>query len=296
VSVLNPRRSDRSLTAEGIMEAIVERCCGLDIHQASVVACLLAGTPGRKPRKQTRTFGTMTRDLEALRDWLVAAGATHVGMESTGVYWKPVHAVLEGRFELIVGNAQHIKAVPGRKTDVKDAEWIAELVRHGLIRPSFVPPPAIRELRELLRYRRALAGALASERNRAIKLLETAGIKLASVATDVFGASGTAMLRALAEGRATPAEMAGLAKGRLRRKLYGLHASQLFTWQRQLATPAVREVPAFVPVVVAAEDNLAPAEMPCRIEIALGPAVVRVGADVDAAALRRVLEVVRGLA
>src|SRR5918993_3109279 len=140
-------------------------------------------------------------------------------MESTGVHWKPAHAVLEGSFALIVGNAQHIKAVPGRETDVKDAEWIAELVRHGLIRPSFVPPPAIRELRELLRYRRALAGAPASGRSRAIKLLETAGIELASVATDVFGASGTAMLRALAEGRATPAEMAGLAKGHLRRKL-----------------------------------------------------------------------------
>jgi hypothetical protein len=131
-----------------------------------------------------------------------------------------VHAVLEGGFTLIVGDARHIKAVPGRETDVKDPGWIADLVRHGLIRPSFVPPPEIREPRDLLRYRRALVGAQASERNRTIKLLETCGIKkLASVATDVFGVPGTAMPRALAEGRATPAGMASLAKGRLRQKL-----------------------------------------------------------------------------
>jgi transposase len=204
------------------MEAIAERCCGLDVHQASVVACVLVGAPGRKARKETRTFGTMTRDLGALRDWLAAEGVTHVGMESTGVYWKPVHAVLEGGFELVVGNAHHIKAVPGRKTDVKDAEWIAELVRHGLIRPSFVPPPPLRRLRDLLRYRRSLVEAQASERNRALKLLEGANIKLSTVATDVFGVSGTAMPRALVEGRASPEEMAGLARGRMRRKLAAL--------------------------------------------------------------------------
>ena len=140
------------------MEATVERCAGLDIHQASVVACVLAGPPGCKPREEVRSFGTSTRELEALRAWLEELGVTHVGMESTGVYWKPVHAVLEGRFELIVGNAHHIKAVPGRKTDVKDAEWLADLVRHGLVKPSFVPPPPIRELRDLVRLRRSLRG------------------------------------------------------------------------------------------------------------------------------------------
>jgi transposase len=128
------------------MEAVVERCCGLDVHQAAVVACVLAGPPGRKPRKEVRTFGTMTRDLEALRGWLAAEGVTHVAMESTGVYWKPVYAILEGHFELIVGNAHHIKSVPGRKTDVRDAEWIGDLLRHGLIKPSFVPRPELREL------------------------------------------------------------------------------------------------------------------------------------------------------
>ena len=204
---------------EGIVEAIIERCAGLDVHQATVVVCVLIGEAGRKPRREIRTFSTMTRDLEGLRDWLQEMGVTHVGMESTGVYWKPVHAILEGHFELIVGNARHIRNVPGRKTDVKDAEWIADLVRHGLIRPSFVPPPPICELRDLVRLRRSMSEALTTERNRTLKLLETANIKLASVATEVFGVSGLAMLKALVENTATPAEMADLARGKLRRKL-----------------------------------------------------------------------------
>ena len=170
------------------------------MHQETVVACVLIGAPGEWPRKQVRTFRTMTRDLEALRDWLQELGVTQVGMESTGVYWRPVYAVLEGHFDLIVGNARHIRNVPGRKTDVKDAEWIADLVRHGLIAKSFVPPAPQRELRELLRYRRKLVESQAAERNRLLKLLETANIKLASVASDVFGVSGRAMLKALIEG------------------------------------------------------------------------------------------------
>ena len=201
------------------MEAVVECCAGLDVHQGSVVACVLLGAAGRKPRKEVRTFATATADLVALRDWLKALGVTHVGMESTGVYWKPVYAILEGHFELIVGNAHHIKAVPGRKTDVKDAEWIADLVRHGLVRASFVPPLAIRELRDLVRLRRSLSEGLTTERNRTLKLLETANIKLASVASEVFGVSGLAMLRALVENAASPEQMAELARGKLRRKL-----------------------------------------------------------------------------
>ena len=200
------------------MLVMVERCCGLDVHQETVVACVLLGAPGQRPTKEVRTFRTMTRDLEALRDWLKALGVTHVGMESTGVYWRPVYTVLEGHFELIVGNARHIRNVPGRKTDVKDAEWIAELIRHGLIAKSFVPPRPLRELRDLLRYRRKLVESQAAERNRLLKLLETANIKLASVASDVFGVSGRAMLKALIEGTASADDMAGLAIGRLRRK------------------------------------------------------------------------------
>ena len=200
------------------MRVIIERCCGLDVHQETVVACLLIGAPGDRPTKEVRTFRTVTRDLEALRDWLAAAGVTHVGMESTGVYWRPVYAVLEGHFDLIVGNARHIRNVPGRKTDVKDAEWIADLVRHGLIAKSFVPPRPLREMRELLRYRRKLTESQAAERNRLLKLLETANIKLASIMSDVFGVSGRAMLRALIEGQASVEAMADLARGQLRRK------------------------------------------------------------------------------
>src|SRR3954449_13205370 len=148
------------------MDAIIERCAGLD----QATACVLIGQAGRKPHKEIRTFSTITRDLEAMRDWL--KGVTHIGMESTGIYWKPVHTILEGHFELIVANAHHIKTVPGRKTDVKDAEWTADLVRHGLVKPSFVPPPPIRDLRDLVRLRRSLAEALATEQNRTLKLLE----------------------------------------------------------------------------------------------------------------------------
>src|SRR5208337_2400535 len=208
-----------------MMRVIIERCCGLDVHQETVVACLLIGAPGDRPTKEVRTFRTVTRDLEVLRDWLAAAGVTHVGMESTGVYWRPVYAVLEGHFDLIVGNARHIRNVPGRKTDVKDAEWIADLVRHGLIAKSFVPPRPLREMRELLRYRRKLTESQAAERNRLLKLLETANIKLASVMSDVFGVSGRAMLRALIEGWVSVEAMADLARGQLRRRF--LLATQL---------------------------------------------------------------------
>src|SRR6478609_8589130 len=200
------------------MQAIIERCCGLDVHQETVVACLLIGAAGARVRKEVRTFRTVRRELEALRDWLKAAGVTHVGMESTGVYWRPVYAVLEGHVELIVGNARHIRNVPGRKTDVKDAEWIADLVRHGLIAKSFVPARPLRELRELLRYRRKLVESRVAERNRLLKLLETANIKLSSVASNVFGVSGMLMLQALIAGDQTPEAMAALAKGVLKRK------------------------------------------------------------------------------
>jgi transposase len=156
--------------------------------------------------------------LGKLRDWLLASSCTLVAMESTGIYWRPVHAELEGHFELTIGNAQHIKNVPGRKTDVKDCEWISDLARHGLIAKSFVPPRPIRDLRDLTRYRRKLSQNQASERNRLIKLLESANIKLSGLVSDLFGVSGRAMLRALIEGEESPAEMAQHARGRMRRK------------------------------------------------------------------------------
>jgi transposase len=207
------------------MEALLERCAGLDVHQASIVCCVLIGAPGRRPQKLLRSFGTTTRELKALRVWLAEHGVTHVGMESTGVYWKPVYAVLEGQFDLIVGNAHHIKNVPGRKTDVRDAEWIAQLLRHGLVAKSFVPPPAIRDLRELVRHRRTLIETRTAARNRVLKLLEGANVKLSGVASDVFGVSGMAMLEALAAGTADASEMAGLARGRMRRKHAALEAA-----------------------------------------------------------------------
>lgn len=198
------------------MDVFVERGAGLDVHQATVVACVITG--GHRQKRETRTFRTLTGDLLALRDWLAECGVTHVAMESTGVYWLPVYQVLEDGFEMVVGNAHHIKNVPGRKTDVKDAEWIAGLLRHGLIRKSFVPPQPQRALRDLTRYRSALMQSASGERNRLLRLLETANIKLSSVMSDVFGVSGRAMLKAMIDGSAGPEEMAAMARGQLRRK------------------------------------------------------------------------------
>ena len=204
------------------MQTLVERGCGLDVHQATVVACLLIVSANGNVRKQMRTFGTTTRELLSMRTWLLSEGCTHIAMESTGVYWKPVFAILEGELEIVVANAQHVKKVPGRKSDVKDAEWLAELLCHGLLRSSFVPPKPIRELRDLTRYRRKLVESQTAERNRLLKLLETAKIKLSSVVCDVFGVSGQLMLKALLRGKASPPEMAQLAKGRLRKRIADL--------------------------------------------------------------------------
>src|SRR6266550_8904083 len=172
-----------------MMDAIYERCCGLDIHKRTVVACMIVPGSGRQSRKEIRTFGTMTDDLLALADWLAAERVTHVAMESTGVYWKAPFNLLEGQFEVLLANAQHIKAVPGRKTDVKDAEWIADLLRHGLLKASFVPDRPQRELRELTRYRTVLVRERAAEINRVQKTLEGANIKLSDVASDILGRS-----------------------------------------------------------------------------------------------------------
>ena len=201
------------------MEVVYPRCCGLDIHKELVVACLIAPEADGTPRKEIRSFGTMTDDLLVLADWLAGAGCTHVAMESTGVYWQPLYNLLEGRFALLLANARHIKAVPGRKTDVRDCEWIADLLRHGLLRASFVPDRAQRELRDLTRYRTALVQERSAEVNRLQKTLEGANIKLAAVATDVMGKSGRQILAGLVGGATDAAALAQLAKGRLRQKL-----------------------------------------------------------------------------
>lgn len=200
------------------MEVVHPRCAGLDVHKKTVVACRLTPGSGPDPVRAVRTFGTTTRELLALADWLADAAVSHVAMESTGSYWKPVYNILEAGFELLVVNAAHMKAVPGRKTDVRDAEWIAELLRHGLLRASFVPTRPERELRELTRYRTTLIRDRASEINRIQKVLEGANIKLASVASDVAGVSGRSILRALVAGEADPVALADLARGRMRSK------------------------------------------------------------------------------
>lgn len=196
------------------MEVLYPICCGLDVHKASVTACLRRGRAS-----EVRTFRTVTKELLALGDWLAEAGCTHVAMESTGVYWKPIYNLLEDRFQVILVNARHIKAVPGRKSDVQDAEWIAQLLQHGLLTASFVPDRPIRELRDLTRHRTKLVQRRAAVVNRIQKVLEDANIKLASVATDVMGVSGRAMLAALIQGETEPGTLAQLAKGRLREKL-----------------------------------------------------------------------------
>lgn len=199
------------------MEEIVVVGAGLDVHKKRIVACCLDGRSN--PVKVTRnTFGTYRQELEKLRDWLVGCDCTHVAMESTGIYWVPVYRVLEGHVQIVLGNARHMANVPGRKTDVNDARWIAELLRHGLIKRNFVPPAPIRQLRQLTRYRRKLIGMRTASRLRVEKLLQSTNIKLSSVASDVFGVSGRLMLGALASGTTNPTQLAALARGKLRNK------------------------------------------------------------------------------
>jgi transposase len=200
------------------MQVLYPRCCGLDVHKRFVVACVLATADDGSVQKVTRTFGTMTADLLALADWLAAAGCTHAVMESTSSYWRPIYNLLEGHLVVLVANAFQVKAVPGRKTDVKDAEWLADLLRHGLVRGSFIPAPAQRHLRDLTRYRTHLVEERARLTNRLQAVLEDANVKLASVVTDVRGVSARAILEALVAGETDAALLAELARGRLRAK------------------------------------------------------------------------------
>jgi transposase len=204
------------------MEVVFTHCAGLDVHKKSVTVCrLVSDNTGQHPEgvAELRTFGTMTLELLALADWLVEAGVTHIAMESTGEYWKPVYNLLEGVVTIFLVNASHVKNVPGRKTDPADARWLAKLMRYGLLQASFIPPVAQRDLRDLTRYRTKLVQERAREVNRVQGVLERANIKLASVASDVLGVSGRAMLEALIAGQTDPAAMAALAKRRMRSKI-----------------------------------------------------------------------------
>jgi transposase len=200
------------------MEITYTHAAGLDIHKKTVVACCFTPGPKGQPQKEIRTFGTMTQDLLALAEWLTVKGITHVALESTGEFWKPVYQILESSFTVLVVNAQHIKTVPGRKTDVKDAEWIADLLRHGLLKASFIPPLPQRDLRDLTRQRTNLVQDRAHVVNQLQKVLEWANIKLTSVVSDIMGVSARAMLAALVGGEADPGVLADLAQGRLRAK------------------------------------------------------------------------------
>jgi transposase len=195
------------------MEVLYARCCGIDVHAKMLVACLIVNG-----RKDTRTFSTMTDDLLNLLDWLIANECTQVAIESTGVYWRPVFNILEGAVEVMLVNAREAKGLKARKTDVIDAEWLADLLRHGLLRPSFIPPRHIRELRELTRYRESLVREQTSLANRIQKLVESGNVKLGQVATDALGVSGLQMLRALAAGETNPDKMSSMARGRMKRK------------------------------------------------------------------------------
>ena len=208
------------------MDVVNESCCGLDIHKRTISACVISSSQTSRAKKQMRVFGTMTCDLLALADWLNELGITHAAMEATGVYWKPVWNVLEGRIsEILLVNAQHVKMVPGRKTDQKDAEWLADLLRHGLLRGSFIPPAPIRELRDLTRLRVTVVEDLNRVTCRIQKVLEDANLKLASVASDTVGASGRAMLAAIISGQTDPAQLAQMSRGKLRRRIPELEAA-----------------------------------------------------------------------
>ena len=209
------------------MEVTHTHCAGLDVHKKVVVACSLIQTAPRKLERTIRSFGTTTTELLALNDWLSTQGVTQVAMESTGEYWKPIYNILEFNFEVMVVNAQHLKSVPGRKTDVKDAEWIADLLRHGLLRGSFIPPLVQRDLRDLTRQRITLVRERARVVNRLQKVLEWANIKLASVVTDITGVSARRMLQAIVDGQTDVQDLAKLAKGRLVSKLPQLEEALL---------------------------------------------------------------------
>jgi len=202
-----------------MLSIIYKRVAGLDVHKKTVVATRMRVTEEGRVEWETKTFGTTTPELLKLHDWLLEWGITHVAMESTGDYWKPVYNVLEDTFELLVVNAKHVKHVPGRKTDVKDSEWLAELMLHGLLKASFIPPKTQRALREMTRYRTTLIQERARVVNRVQKLLEGANIKLSSVATDIMGVSARAMLAEIAAGQTDPAWLANLARGRMRNKI-----------------------------------------------------------------------------
>lgn len=260
------------------MKVVYSHCCGLDVHKKTVVACLL--TP---ESKEVRTFGTTTRAIRELGDWLVQAGCSHVAMESTGVFWRPLYNLLEETpLEIWVVNAHHIKAVPGRKTDVKDAEWLADLLRHGLVRPSLIPDRSRRELQELIRYRRTLIEERADEANRIQKVLEGANIKLAGVISNVLGVSGRAMLQAMVDGETDAQRLAKRAQTHLRATAEQLEAAlegQVGAHQRFLLATQLRHVDYLTDEVARLDREIEERMRPYAAEIARLDTIPGIGAQ-----------------
>jgi transposase len=246
---------------DNLLAVVLPICCGIDVHKKTLTACLLQTGASGEAISEIRTFRTVTSQLQELARWLAQAGCRHVSLESTGVYWKPVFNVLEpAGLEVVLVNAEHVKNVPGRKTDVKDAEWLATLLRVGLLRASFVPPKEIRELRDLTRYRTQVIRQRAQECNRIQKLLEDCNIKLASVATDILGASGRDMLHALGEGIDSPGILANMARGRLRDKLPQLEEALqgvMSQTQRWLLREQLQKVESLDEAVVRLDSKIA---------------------------------------
>jgi transposase len=248
-----------------MISAIIERCAGIDIGKKFVVVCVMTGPAQGNAAAEVRKFGTVRPELEALRKWLQAEGCTHVVMESTGVYWKPVLNVLEDdpayRLEIVLANAQQVKAVTGHKTDPHDARWLAHLLRHGMIRPSFIPPRAQRELRDLTRRRKQMVRAAADERNRVQQVLEDANVKIGDVLSDVFGLSGQLMLEALVAGKSSAVEVAQLARGNARKKIADLSAAleghQMRDTHRFLITRAMRHLAFLAEEIEALDQEIA---------------------------------------
>ncbi len=274
------------------MQVVHARCCGLDVHKKSVVACVLLTEPDGSVRRQVRTFGTMTADLLALDDWLTGHGVTQIAMESTGVYWRPVFNLLEDEERTItLVNAQHLKAVPGHKTDVKDSEWLADLLRHGLVKASFIPPAPIRELRELTRARKTLVQQRANAVNRVHKLLEGANIKLASVASNILGKSGRAMLDAMVVGETDLDALAALAYGQLRKKRVELRRAldgRLAAHQRLLLAQLLAQIDFLTDQIAHLADAIADRLTPMQGAVALLQTIPGISATAAAAILAEI--------
>jgi transposase len=261
------------------VEILHPRCCGIDVHKTSITVCLRL-QEGRRATSTVRQFGTTTAELLQLHTWLTEARCTHVAMESTSVYWKPVFNVLEGAFDVVLANAHHIQAVPGRKTDVKDCEWLADLLAHGLIRPSFIPPAAIRELRDLTRHRKSVIRDRVKTANRIHKLLESANLKLGNVVTDILGVSGRAMLTAMAGGESDPIALARLAKGALVPKISRIAETLRGTFtdhHRFLLQQMLTQLDQYSALITACDDRIAAVAEPFARQIAHVQTIIGVG-------------------